>query len=211
MPSVGAAPRPSEPGPRRLREQRSQTRFRPGRRGAARRHALLDQRRSPTHSTEQMAAELPRCPSAPRRVPSNPGLIAAMEAGQADLATHEWVHFTPPSGLSDILDDACQIAGFQPHAAVRTEQAPSALALAREGLGLTLVPGQRRTARLSRASSALARSARASRTVGLHPSAAGPDHLLSSRRSPATPSRPLRTFSTTSAARSDTHSSRCPR
>jgi DNA-binding transcriptional LysR family regulator len=59
----------------------------------------------------------------------------------ADLATHEWVHFTPPSGLSDILNDACQAAGFEPHAAVRTEQAPSALAFALEGLGLTLIPG----------------------------------------------------------------------
>jgi DNA-binding transcriptional LysR family regulator len=59
----------------------------------------------------------------------------------ADLATHEWVHFTPPSGLSDILNAACQAAGFEPHAAVRTEQAPSALAFALEGLGLTLVPG----------------------------------------------------------------------
>ncbi|HZE49575.1 MAG TPA: LysR family transcriptional regulator [Jatrophihabitantaceae bacterium] len=59
----------------------------------------------------------------------------------AELATHEWVHFTPPSGLSDILDDACQAAGFEPHAAVRTEQAPSALTLAFEGLGLTLIPG----------------------------------------------------------------------
>ena len=59
----------------------------------------------------------------------------------ADLASHEWVHFTPPSGLCDILDDACRAAGFEPHAAVRTEQAPSALALALEGLGLTLIPG----------------------------------------------------------------------
>jgi DNA-binding transcriptional LysR family regulator len=59
----------------------------------------------------------------------------------ADLADREWVHFTPPSGLSDILNDACRAAGFEPHAAVKTEQAPSALALALEGLGLTLVPG----------------------------------------------------------------------
>ena len=59
----------------------------------------------------------------------------------ADLATHQWVHFTPPSGLSDILDAACRAAGFEPHAAVRTEQAPSALTLALDGLGLTLVPG----------------------------------------------------------------------
>jgi DNA-binding transcriptional LysR family regulator len=59
----------------------------------------------------------------------------------ADLAAHEWVTFTPPSGLSDILYDACLAAGFEPLAAVRTEQAPSAIALALEGLGLTLVPG----------------------------------------------------------------------
>jgi len=59
----------------------------------------------------------------------------------ADLATQQWVHFTPPSGLADILNDACRAAGFEPHAAVRTEQAPSALTLALEGLGLTLVPG----------------------------------------------------------------------
>jgi DNA-binding transcriptional LysR family regulator len=58
-----------------------------------------------------------------------------------DLATEQWVHFTPPSGLADILDAACHAAGFEPHAAVRTEQAPSALTLALEGLGLTLVPG----------------------------------------------------------------------
>ncbi|HLY13299.1 MAG TPA: LysR family transcriptional regulator [Candidatus Limnocylindrales bacterium] len=59
----------------------------------------------------------------------------------ADLADREWVHFTPPSGLSDILEEACRAAGFEPRAAVKTEQAPSALALALEGLGLTLVPG----------------------------------------------------------------------
>jgi DNA-binding transcriptional LysR family regulator len=51
------------------------------------------------------------------------------------------VHFTPPSGLADVLDTACAQAGFEPRAAVRTEQAPSALNLARAGLGITLVPG----------------------------------------------------------------------
>ncbi|MGF6888583.1 DNA-binding transcriptional LysR family regulator [Nocardia sp. GAS34] len=59
----------------------------------------------------------------------------------ADLADHDWVHFTPPSGLADILDAACAAAGFTPRAAVRTEQAPSALNLARAGLGVTLLPG----------------------------------------------------------------------
>jgi DNA-binding transcriptional LysR family regulator len=59
----------------------------------------------------------------------------------ADLADHDWVHFTPPSGLADVLDAACADAGFVPRAAVRTEQAPSALNLARAGLGVTLLPG----------------------------------------------------------------------
>jgi DNA-binding transcriptional LysR family regulator len=59
----------------------------------------------------------------------------------ADLADRDWVHFTPPSGLADVLDSACADAGFVPRAAVRTEQAPSALNLAHAGLGITLLPG----------------------------------------------------------------------
>src|SRR5580700_8797946 len=59
----------------------------------------------------------------------------------ADLAEHDWVHYTAPSGLSDILDGACSRAGFRPRLSVRTEQGPSALNLARAGLGLALVPG----------------------------------------------------------------------
>ncbi|MFJ4845796.1 MULTISPECIES: LysR family transcriptional regulator [unclassified Streptomyces] len=57
-----------------------------------------------------------------------------------DLADREWVHFTPDSGLSDILDDACAAAGFRPRIAVRTEQAPSAVEYAAAGLGPTFVP-----------------------------------------------------------------------
>jgi DNA-binding transcriptional LysR family regulator len=59
----------------------------------------------------------------------------------AGLADRDWVHFTPPSGLADVLDAACAAAGFTPRAAVRTEQAPSALNLAEAGLGVTLLPG----------------------------------------------------------------------
>jgi DNA-binding transcriptional LysR family regulator len=59
----------------------------------------------------------------------------------AELADRDWVHFTPPSGLADVLDAACADAGFVPRAAVRTEQAPSALNLAHAGLGITLLPG----------------------------------------------------------------------
>ncbi|MFD0391899.1 LysR family transcriptional regulator substrate-binding protein [Streptomyces nogalater] len=32
----------------------------------------------------------------------------------SDLAEREWVHFTPASGLSDVLDRACEAAGFRP-------------------------------------------------------------------------------------------------
>ena len=68
-----------------------------------------------------------------------PGARAAVST--ACLADRDWVHFTPPSGLADVLDAACASAGFTPRAAVRTEQAPSALNLARAGLGITLIPG----------------------------------------------------------------------
>ncbi|MFF3749099.1 LysR family transcriptional regulator [Streptomyces sp. NPDC002018] len=58
----------------------------------------------------------------------------------SDLADREWVHFTPDSGLSDYLDRACAVAGFEPRIALRTEQAPSAVGYAAAGLGPTLVP-----------------------------------------------------------------------
>ncbi|MDH6118821.1 DNA-binding transcriptional LysR family regulator [Kitasatospora sp. GAS204A] len=59
----------------------------------------------------------------------------------ADLAEHEWIHFTPQSGLSEILDHACNAVGFTPRVAVRAEQSPTALNLALAGLGLALIPG----------------------------------------------------------------------
>jgi DNA-binding transcriptional LysR family regulator len=59
----------------------------------------------------------------------------------SDLADQLWVHYTPPSGLADILDAACEQAGFQPRVAVRTEQSSSALNLSQAGLGITLLPG----------------------------------------------------------------------
>jgi DNA-binding transcriptional LysR family regulator len=67
-----------------------------------------------------------------------PGISSSVRI--SDLAGHQWVHYTPPSGLADVLDAACQQAGFQPQVAVRTEQAPSALNLALAGLGVTLLP-----------------------------------------------------------------------
>ena len=58
-----------------------------------------------------------------------------------ELADQLWVHYTPPSGLADILDAACRLAGFPPRVAVRTEQSASALNLSRAGLGITMLPG----------------------------------------------------------------------
>jgi len=58
----------------------------------------------------------------------------------ADLADHDWVHFTAPSGLAGILDRACSAAGFRPRVSVRTEQSSSALNLVAAGLGIGLVP-----------------------------------------------------------------------
>jgi DNA-binding transcriptional LysR family regulator len=58
----------------------------------------------------------------------------------ADLAGAVWVHFTTHSGLSEYVEEACAAAGFQPRVGIRTEQGASALALARAGLGVTLLP-----------------------------------------------------------------------
>ncbi|GAA5003653.1 LysR family transcriptional regulator [Actinopolymorpha pittospori] len=56
------------------------------------------------------------------------------------LADRAWVHYAPGNGLADILDQTCAEAGFQPRAAVRTEQTAAAPMLAAAGLGPTLVP-----------------------------------------------------------------------
>ncbi|MGK4581876.1 LysR family transcriptional regulator [Kitasatospora sp. HPMI-4] len=68
------------------------------------------------------------------------GSARAPRVHLADLAEREWVHFTPDSGLADLLDQACAAAGFRPRVAVRTEQAPAAANYAATGLGPTLVP-----------------------------------------------------------------------
>src|SRR3984957_1017232 len=73
-----------------------------------------------------------------------PGTLPSPDGGQvplAGLAQREWVHYTARSGLSGILTRACEHAGFTPRLSVRTEQSPSALSLARAGVGLALVPG----------------------------------------------------------------------
>jgi len=57
-----------------------------------------------------------------------------------DLADRAWVHYTPGHGLADVLNRACAQAGFEPRAAVHTEQTAAAPALAAAGLGPALVP-----------------------------------------------------------------------
>ena len=73
-----------------------------------------------------------------------PGALPYADGAQVpmvELARQEWVHYTARSGLSDILNGACGQAGFTPRLSVRTEQGPSALNLARAGIGLALLPG----------------------------------------------------------------------
>ncbi|WP_433270257.1 LysR family transcriptional regulator [Actinosynnema sp. CS-041913] len=63
--------------------------------------------------------------------------------GSVDLrvfADHGWVHYAPGNGLADVVDAACQERGFQPWAAVRTEQTATVPVLAAAGLGPALVP-----------------------------------------------------------------------
>lgn len=62
------------------------------------------------------------------------------EVELAALAKRRWVHYAPGNGLGDVLDSACAAAGFQPRAAVRTEQTAAAPGLAAAGLGPALVP-----------------------------------------------------------------------
>ncbi len=56
------------------------------------------------------------------------------------LAEDSWVHYAPGNGLADLVDAACAARGFQPRAAVRTEQTAAAPVLAASGLGPALVP-----------------------------------------------------------------------
>ena len=75
--------------------------------------------------------------AAPDQLPYRDGACVPL----TELAGQEWVHYTARSGLSDILNSACERAGFAPRLSARTEQSPSALGLARAGVGLALLPG----------------------------------------------------------------------
>jgi DNA-binding transcriptional LysR family regulator len=56
------------------------------------------------------------------------------------LADRDWVLFEEGHGLSEQVTAACQAAGFEPKAAVRTAQVEAATRLAAMGLGPALVP-----------------------------------------------------------------------
>jgi len=58
----------------------------------------------------------------------------------SELADRSWVHYTPGHGLAGVLNRAAAQAGFEPRAAVHTEQTAAAPALAAAGLGPALVP-----------------------------------------------------------------------
>jgi DNA-binding transcriptional LysR family regulator len=56
------------------------------------------------------------------------------------LSDRGWVHYAAGHGLGDVLDAACESAGFRPLVALRTEQTATAPLLAAAGIGPTLAP-----------------------------------------------------------------------
>jgi len=98
----------------------------------------------------------------------------------ADLAEHDWVHYTAPSGLSDILDGACSRAGFRPACRCAPNKGRSALNLARAGLGPGPGPWQHRPPHFD--GILLRPDPRYAATVRLHPGPPRPDHRRLRRR-----------------------------
>jgi DNA-binding transcriptional LysR family regulator len=56
------------------------------------------------------------------------------------LADRDWVLFGHGHGLSDLILEACALAGFAPRRTVQTTQVAAASHLAAAGLGVTLIP-----------------------------------------------------------------------
>jgi DNA-binding transcriptional LysR family regulator len=61
--------------------------------------------------------------------PRDAGPLTRPAIDLSELADAQWVHFTPPSGLADILDEACHAAGFstprsRPHRAISLRAQP---------------------------------------------------------------------------------------
>ncbi|SFB56155.1 DNA-binding transcriptional regulator, LysR family [Amycolatopsis marina] len=73
-------------------------------------------------------------------LPPDDPAASATDIELRTLADRDWVHYAPGNGLADVVDQACAAAGFQPRAAVHTEQSAAAPQLAAAGLGPALVP-----------------------------------------------------------------------
>ncbi|HST25111.1 MAG TPA: LysR family transcriptional regulator [Gaiellaceae bacterium] len=56
------------------------------------------------------------------------------------FADRHWILFQPGHGLTEVVENACRQAGFQPRVAVRTTQVEAATRLATAGLGPAMVP-----------------------------------------------------------------------
>jgi DNA-binding transcriptional LysR family regulator len=57
-----------------------------------------------------------------------------------ELADRDWVLFGPEHGLSELILQACMLAGFAPRRTIQTGQVAAATHLAGAGLGVTIVP-----------------------------------------------------------------------
>ncbi|WP_344677751.1 LysR family transcriptional regulator [Saccharopolyspora taberi] len=73
-------------------------------------------------------------------LPEDDPLEGSVNIELGTLADRSWVHYSPGNGLAELVDRVCAAAGFQPSAAVRTEQTAAAPTLAAAGLGPALVP-----------------------------------------------------------------------
>ena len=74
-------------------------------------------------------------------VPSTDPLAGTTDPVPLSALEHrDWVLFGPGHGLSDLILEACAVAGFVPRRTVQTTQVAAASHLAAAGLGVTLIP-----------------------------------------------------------------------
>ena len=73
-------------------------------------------------------------------LPPGDPLAERRKVSLAALSERGWILFKEGHGLMEAVDSACNQAGFQPRAAIRTMQAAAAVRLAAQGLGVAMVP-----------------------------------------------------------------------
>jgi DNA-binding transcriptional LysR family regulator len=73
-------------------------------------------------------------------LPSDDPLAGRRKIPLTALRDRSWILFKEGHGLMEAVDSACDQAGFQPRAAIRTTQVAAAVRLASEGLGIVMVP-----------------------------------------------------------------------